>query len=282
MTTYTLAKPLESDVRKALADIAQCTADLGLECCLIGAQARIIWLEYIHGESTARATEDADFAVNIDTWSRFDELVRALVDGKEWRKDSKQAQRLFSAQGRMVDLVPCGDVSQNGAIHWPPDHSHRMDVRGFELAIAQCLEVAVDDDLRIPIAPMPVLALLKIISWWDRTHAKDAQDLVTMSRTFIDTLGQALMDQDEHLDLYDLEDDHECRSAHLLGRMIRSMADDATLELAVTIMADGIHEDGHQRLVLDGEAAMGAATDERATRAYELLDALRRGLSASA
>lgn len=129
---------------------------------------------------------------------------------------------------------------------------------------------------------MPILALLKIISWWDRTLAKDAQDLVTMSRTFIDTVGQALMDQDHHLDLYELEDDRECRSAHLLGRIIRSAADEATLNLAVTIIDDGIDESGNQRLVLDGEAAMAAATDDRATRAYELLCALRRGLSASA
>lgn len=278
MATYTLTKPLEDDVRATLADIAQCTADLGIACCLIGAQARIIWLENIHGASTTRATEDTDFAVNIDTWTRFDELVQALVGNKGWRKDTKQAQRLYSAKDRMVDIIPCGDVSEDGAIHWPPDRSHRMDVRGFELAVAQGVELVVDDDLRISIAPLPVLALLKILAWWDRTLAKDAQDLVTMCRSFIDTVGQSFMDQDRHLDLYEFEDDHEHRSGHLLGRMIRSVADEATLDLAVTIIDDGINENGNQKLVLDGEAAMGAATDDRATRAYDLLSALRRGL----
>lgn len=48
-----------------------------------------------HGRATitvtavdCRATEDAYFPVNIDTWTRFDELVHALVGNEQWRLDT--------------------------------------------------------------------------------------------------------------------------------------------------------------------------------------------------
>lgn len=280
MGTYALKQPLDDDARTTLAELLEATTALNIQACLIGAQARIIWLQHIYGLTTARPTEDTDFAVQIEHWEQFEELGARLANDHQWRKDSKQAQRFYSAAGRMVDLVPCGPVAEDDVVFWPPERSHRMDVRGFELAMSDAVDVTIDEGLSIKIAPLPVLALLKLVSWWDRSHGnqKDAEDLITLLRNFADTDGATLLEAEANFDLYDLEDDHDLRGAHLLGRVVASTAEEDTLELARRILEEGIDEAGEQRLVLHGARAMPGDEASRADSAYSILMAFQRGL----
>lgn len=286
MTTYSLKHPLEDDARVALDQVSSTVTALGIHACLIGAQARVIWIEHICGLPSSRATQDPDIAIQIDRWEQFEELAQRLVEQHGWRKDPTHGQRFQSASERMVDLIPCGGIVEENAIRFPPDGSHRMDARGFELALSESVLIRIDADLQFPVAPLPVLALLKIISWWDRDDVnfkqRDAQDLIGLLRHFAATDGAALLDQPGHADMYGLENDYEHRGAHLLGRVIAGMARAETLQLARLILNDGIDESGSQTLVIHGERAMPGDLETRADATYQLLLALQRGLETRA
>ena len=281
MNTFALKKPLDDAARRTLYELFEAAETLGVQACLIGAQARVIWLEHIHELEAARATRDTDFAVQIDDWDQFAALSDLLVGEHGWRKDPKQYQRFFSAADQMVDLVPCGGVAEGDEISWPPDHAHRMDVRGFELAMSEGAHIDVGDGLLVTIAPLHVLALLKVISWWDRGTAseKDAEDLISLLRNYADTDAGELLTQDENLDLYDLEEDHEHRGARLVGRIIANAAEVDTRDLARTIIDGGLDENGSMSLVTQAAEALTGDIDARTNAAYELLSALRRGLN---
>lgn len=283
MSTYELMKPLDDDVAQTLDELSNAAEQLGIRTCLIGAQARVIWLEHVHGMRADRATQDTDFAVHIDDWDQFESLGTLLMESFGWRKDGKQAQRFYSAADRMVDLVPCGDVAEEDAITWPPDHSHRMDVRGFELAMSEGVHIEYDEGREVTIAPLHVLVLLKLVSWWDRASGqeKDAEDLAALLRSYADTDADRLLELDEHIDLYELEDDHECRGARLAGRLIGVAAEDHTLELAMDILEVESDADGDLRLALQCSEALPGDEDKRIDRALDLLSSLRDGIDDS-
>ncbi|MEE4383231.1 MAG: hypothetical protein V2J02_14620 [Pseudomonadales bacterium] len=281
MSTYALKKPLDESTHATLRELFEAAEAMGVQVCLIGAQARILWLTHIHGLEAARATRDTDFAVQIDDWEQFAALSAHLIDHHGWRKDLKQSQRFFSATDQMVDLVPCGGVAVGDEISWPPDHAHRMDVRGFELTMSEGVHIDVGDGCQVTIAPLHVLALLKVISWWDRGTAaeKDAVDLIALLRSYADAEAHDLLTLDEHLDLYELEDDHEQRGARLVGRLIAAAAETATLDLARRVLEEGIDESGSMKLVSQAAEALTGDIDTRTEAAYGLLTALGRGLN---
>lgn len=281
MNTFVLKKPLDDATRSTLRELFESAEAKDVQACLIGAQARVIWLEHIHDLRAARATRDTDFAVQLDDWDQFAALTDHLIATHGWRKDSRQSQRLFSAADRMVDLVPCGGVAEGGEISWPPDHAHRMDVRGFELAMSEGVHIDLGDGCQVTIAPLHVLALLKIISWWDRGTAaeKDAEDLILLLRSYADTDAEDLLILEEHIDLYEREDDHERRGARLVGRLIAAAAEATTLDLARSILEAGLDESGSMGLVMQASEALTGEIDARTDAAYELLSALGRGLN---
>mgnify|MGYP005848128631 CR=1 FL=1 len=279
MVTFTSSRPLAPATRRTLAELVAATDALGISPCLIGAQARIIWLEHINSLPSARATEDTDFVIQIDTWDAFRQLGDALVRDHGWRRDARQTQRFYSSLDQMVDIVPCGGVAVDDAIHWPPDQSHRMDVRGLDIALREAVEIEVSQDLTIRVAPLPVLALLKLVSWRDRSvgREKDAEDLVSILKVYVETdEASALLEQALHLSLYELEDSDEARGARLLGRQVGAVAAGSTLGLVQEILAMELDPDGQLQLVLFGARALRG--DNADDRALALLDAFRRGV----
>ena len=264
-----------------LGDVVSATGALGIHACLIGAQARVIWLEHVHGLRPRRATTDTDFVIQVDDWARFDALTTHLIEHCSWTKDPKQGQRFESGSGRIVDLVPCGGVAVDDAVTLPPDHTHRMDVRGFELALSESVALEYGDGQSVLIAPIHVLALLKIVSWWDRESGqeKDAEDLETLLRSYADTEADELLLLEDHLDLYEVEEDHERRGARLVGRVIAAVAGESTLALVRQILSDELDDNGNLRLASQMAEGLSGDPDARTEVAYELLDALARGLS---
>lgn len=279
MSTFTLKKPLDDETRTTFRELFEATEALGIRACLIGAQARVIWLEHVHDRSADRATSDTDFVIQIDDWTQFEVLSNHLIENCGWRKDQKQSQRFFSSVGRMVDLVPCGGVADDHQISWPPEFSHQMDVRGFELAFSEGVLFSVDD-CQLTIAPLHVLVLLKIISWWDREtgQEKDAEDLVSLLSSYADTEAYDMLELHEHADLYELEDDHELRGARLGGRLIAVGAAESTLNLAIAILSDALNEEGSMKLVSQAARAIPGDFDEATDRALVLIESLQKGL----
>ena len=173
-------------------EISAVSKALGLELLLVGAQAKVILLENIHGLNPGRATGDIDCAFAVESWDQFHQLKQSLIATGKFKELSKVKQRLvypssLIEHGFVVDIIPFGKVQDdNNMIAWPPELEVVVSVSGYQEALESALLVALDTALVIKVVSLAGLAILKIFAWSERgtiTENKDALDMLTLLRT---------------------------------------------------------------------------------------------------
>jgi len=239
-------RPVDAATIALVRAVGAVAAGLGLPMLLVGATARIVLLEHVHGLTTGLGTRDIDFAFAVSDWPTFDALKRALIASGPFAASRDAAHRLYyrppsGESGTIVDLIPFGGVEgPGGALAWPPDLDVVMSVVGFHDAHEAAADVEIAPGLLVRVASLPGIALLKLFAWRDRglINAKDALDLHMLlhryGETGVDTrLYHEALDRFEALD-YDLE----LAAAWLLGRDAATLAGPDTRTQALAILTN--------------------------------------------
>jgi len=216
-----LSGKIDQGTLELLALIHQVTLEMGVEYLVIGATARDLVMHYGYGARIQRATEDLDFAIQIESWDSFAEIKDRLI--AKGFKDIQSPQRVVSPTGMQVDIIPFGGIAdKNSNIRWPPAGDVEMDVAGFDEAHKSAIQVLIQQDppIQIPVASPQGLALLKLIAWDDRGHdlrAKDAKDLAYLLESYqcVEKVIDRVYEIDGLMQRYDWDVDQG--SAHLLG-----------------------------------------------------------------
>lgn len=189
---------------------------------VVGAAARDLLLYHVFGEPTTRATRDVDVTVLVEDWMAFDALKDRLVATGLFARVPGSPQRLlYGATNVPLDLVPFGGVEAPlGTIAWPPEREVLMSVVGFREAARSAVQVAITDDLTVPVVALAALSLLKVTAWLDRRHEtdRDAVDLLVLLRRYA-AAGNEDRLYDTEVDLLaSCGFDPELAGARLLGR----------------------------------------------------------------
>lgn len=165
MSNGSRMKPLDP-IRAEILALAQSQAQpLGLTLVLIGALARDVWLEHIHGIETGRATRDVDLTVVVDSWNVFSQLKKALVDTGRFAPVASTNHRLRFDAMLPIDIVPCGGVeSEARMIAWPPDHEVIMNAVGLREACEIAVPLELAAGLVVRRVPVSGLAALKLLA----------------------------------------------------------------------------------------------------------------------
>ncbi|OGV75664.1 MAG: hypothetical protein A3I83_09650 [Methylotenera sp. RIFCSPLOWO2_02_FULL_45_14] len=186
-------KPVDVLTVEIAHEIEKVSKTLGLELLLVGAQAKVILLENIHGLNPGRATGDIDFAFVVESWDQYNQIKQNLVATGKFRELPKEKQRLLYKSSLIehefiVDIIPFGAVQDaKNRIAWPPEMDVVMSVSGYQEALESALLVELDIDLAIKVVSLAGLAILKIFAWSERgttTKNKDALDLLTLLLTY--------------------------------------------------------------------------------------------------
>lgn len=185
-------RPVEPIALLMIQEIHKASKALGLPVFLVGAMARIILLENVHGLPPGRATKDVDFAFALDNWDQFTTIKALLLANANFEESKHVAHRLhFRPEGLehqyKVDLIPFGRIEASpNTIAWPPDMEVMMNVAGFGDALAAAVSVEVSPGIEIAVASLPGIAILKLFAWADRRqkNPKDALDLVLLLRSY--------------------------------------------------------------------------------------------------
>jgi predicted nucleotidyltransferase len=232
-------------------ELQKVTDTLGLELLLIGAQARIIWLENIHGLNSGGATRDIDFAFAVESWDQFQRVKERLTSTGQFRVLPKEKQRLLYKSELIqheyiVDIIPFGAVQDaNNKIAWPPEMDIVMSVSGYQEALESALLVEIDTDLAIKVVSLAGLAILKIFAWSERgtvTENKDALDLLTLLRSYNEAGNKDRIYEVPAPEVLDtMNYDPELMGAWLLGYDVAAIADQSTIE-AIAELIDGKKE----------------------------------------
>ena len=221
-------------------EIEKVSKVLDLELLLVGAQAKVILLENIHGLNPGRATGDIDFAFAVEGWDQFNHIKQSLIATGKFRELPKVKQRLvyqssLIEHGFVVDIIPFGKVQdENNMIAWPPELDVVMSVSGYQEALESALLVELDAELTIKVVSLAGLTILKIFAWSERgtvTDNKDALDLLTLLRTYHEAGNvDRIYEVPEPDVLESINYNPELMGAWLLGYDVAAIADKSTIE----------------------------------------------------
>ncbi len=233
-------KPVGVLTVEIVREISAVSKALGLELLLVGAQAKVILLENIHGLNPGRATGDIDFAFAVESWDQFHQIKQSLIATGKFKDLSKVKQRLvyqssLIEHGFVVDIIPFGAVQDdNNMIAWPPELDVVMSVSGYQEALESAILVEIDTNLAIKVVSLAGLAILKIFAWSERgtvTENKDALDLLTLLRSYNEAGNKdRIYEVPAPEVLESMNYAPELMGAWLLGYDVAAIADQSSIE----------------------------------------------------
>jgi predicted nucleotidyltransferase len=277
-----LSKKIDPLSVALFATVSEAAGSLGLEFFLIGASARDLIFELVHGLPSKRATLDRDFGFRVSGWDEFEKLRKSLLASGLF-KETREVRRLLYRGELHVDILPFGGIAgTRGEIRWPPGEDVVMSVAGFEDAYRSALTVRVRaaPPLDILVASIPGLTILKLISWADRPHERqrDAIDLAFILERYLDAGNNERLFE-EHIDLTEDENfDYVRAGARLLGRDVAKIGSPDTLGRIREILAKEIADEG-QHLLIQNMIPAGTLSDGGGEKRFDELLALLRELA---
>jgi predicted nucleotidyltransferase len=199
-------------VVSALSDLARGLRALRVRFCVIGALVPEVLLE----APPRRRTNDADATVIMDSLEDFDRLKKQL--GEFGFGPTERPYRLTHRKGGWVDLIPYGTTLKSSG-HLELTEEVTFNLAGFDMVMPNAVDVSIGPDLVVPMVPVALYVLLKLVAYVDRRERKDLASVLHCLRHYRE-------DDDAR---YGLEHENElvpfeCTSAYLLGQDARPFA----------------------------------------------------------
>lgn len=192
---------------EALSELQRACQEVGTQAVIIGAMAYRVWTRNQH-----RTTEDLDVAVALD----LEELSNLTdrLQARGWRQDSRREHRWITHKGARIDLLPAGEEARRQKhITWPVAET-TMSLVGFDDVFADAIEVEVAPGLRARVVPLPILVLLKMVSFLDdpAIREQDLQDIGSVMHLY-ESEGERRFSHE----VFAASIDYDSAGAYLLG-----------------------------------------------------------------
>lgn len=157
---------LDPALLPVVADLDRGLRALRIPFAVVGALVPELLLE----ARPTRMTNDADVTVMVETLANFESLKARLADFGFARTGASHRMRHHS--GGRVDLLPFSDaIAPDGRLELQPDLV--LNMVGFGQVVPSAIEVAIDEGPTMPLAPLPLYVLLKLVAFDDRKAPKD-------------------------------------------------------------------------------------------------------------
>jgi predicted nucleotidyltransferase len=237
--------------------------------CLIGASALVRQMDL------PRETRDLDISVSVSV----DELAAGLSHLEGWKRNPKKQHEWRSPTGVRVDVLPAGpSLLASGAVVWP-ETGARMNLAGMRLALDTENMIEVESGLSIRLAPVPVIAVLKIISFLDRPaeRDRDLQDLAYILENHVPPDAERRFAPE----VLDAGISYERASAYLLGLDLRDLVN-ADERKAVDEFVARVRDERHPSAAQARMANLGPPSwNEEPDELLARIDAFVTGFRAS-
>lgn len=248
-----ISTKLDPFTLEVLTVISEITNNLGMDFFVIGASARDIMFNLVHGIKIERVTNDIDFSIRIRNWGDYSILANTLMENNFY--SSKIVHRFTYKSIPSIDIIPFGEISIDSTyIKWPDKDAKVMSIVGFDECFhdAEPFRIKTNPPLDINIASIRGQAMMKLISWKDGfpTRSRDALDILYIIKNYIEA-GNFERLQFEHSDLVDDKFDFELTGAILLGRDISKIAKPQTIKVMNTILEEEINDSDNSKFVSD-------------------------------
>jgi predicted nucleotidyltransferase len=157
---------IEPALVPVVSDLARGLRDLGVPFGVVGALVPELLLD----ARPARMTNDADVAVVVATLDDFESLKDRLADYGFAR--TRLPHRMQHRSGGLVDMLPFSEsIAPNGRLQL--QEGFVLNMAGFRHVVSNTVATTIDGGPTLPLAPLALYALLKLVAFDDRKAPKD-------------------------------------------------------------------------------------------------------------
>lgn len=139
-TCVKLLNPIEDKKEQTLLKVASIADKRGTPILLCGAMARDILFWHMHSIALIRGTMDLDISIQTSDWTAYEEFRKNVLSEGFENLDADHPEKLRDTEtGSELDLLPFGEIANDGKmIVWPEDNS-LWSVIGYEEALENAL-----------------------------------------------------------------------------------------------------------------------------------------------
>jgi len=147
-------------------DLERGLRELGIPFGIVGALVPELLLD----ARPRRMTNDTDVTVTVDSLADFNALKDRLAAYGFTR--TRVPHRMQHRDGGLMDLLPfSATIAPDGRLQL--DDGVVFNMAGFGHVIPNAVSTPIDGGPNLPLAPLPLYALLKLVAFSDRKAAKD-------------------------------------------------------------------------------------------------------------
>jgi predicted nucleotidyltransferase len=219
-------------LKKPLEEIASTCKELGINFFIVGAIARNIW--FATNDERPTGTKDIDFGVFVTDVATYNKLRETIIKNLNYTPSKENAFCLITPEGKQIDLLPFGEIEQDGEVRVEGFGLTSVKLDGFKEVFERgTVDVEIGKETYRSCSISGVV-ILKMIAYDDRPYrrGKDVEDINAICQHY-----PTIEDDNiwvNHSDLYDGELDHFDVGMIVLGReMSRTISDNEKLRSRV-------------------------------------------------
>lgn len=157
---------IEPGLLLVVSDLARGLRELGVPFGVVGALVPELLLD----APPARMTNDADVAVVVASLHDFESLKDRLAD--YGFVHTRLPHRMQHRSGGLVDMLPFSEsIAPEGRLQL--QEGFVLNMAGFRHVVPSAVATAIDDGPTLPLVPLALYALLKLVAFDDRKASKD-------------------------------------------------------------------------------------------------------------
>jgi len=246
-------------------DLERGLRELGIPFGIVGALVPELLLD----ARPRRMTNDTDVTVTVDSLADFNALKDRLAAYGFTR--TRVPHRMQHRDGGLMDLLPfSATIAPDGRLQL--DDGVVFNMAGFGHVIPNAVSTPIEGGPNLPLAPLPLYALLKLVAFSDRKAAKDLGGVLHCLEHYLE--------DDERR--YGLDHDSEgvpfeYTCAYLLGVDGQRFLDDAVTNTVRTVLDRFDEAEADVVGIAAGERRRGLIEDQHRTEIFELFRWYRLG-----
>jgi predicted nucleotidyltransferase len=157
---------IEPSLIPVVTDLERGLRELGVPFGIVGALVPELLLD----ARPARMTKDADVTVVVQSLTDFETLKDRL--GAFGFTRTRLPHRMQHHSGGLMDLLPFSEsIAPNGRLQL--EEGFVFNMAGFSQVVPHALPTQIEGGPTLPLAPLPLYALLKLVAFSDRKQPKD-------------------------------------------------------------------------------------------------------------
>ena len=199
---------------RVVVDLERGLRELGIPFGIVGALVPELLLDV----QPPRKTNDVDVAVVVEGLEDFDLLKGRLADYGFTR--TRRPHRLDHRNGGWADILPLNEAIARDGLEL--EDGVVLNMAGFGHVVPNAVPIAIEGGPTLPVAPLPLHVLLKLVAFSDREASKDLASVLHCLEHYLeDDVRRYGVDHDGEGVLY------EYTGAYVVGEDARPFLDEA-------------------------------------------------------